>query len=173
MHTETTNEQPAKDNDQTHFGYQSVSADQKTRLVSDVFASVAENYDIMNDVMSGGVHRLWKARFVRGLGLRPGMRVLDLAGGTGDIGFAIAEQLLRRAARDGQDNGHQPPVTICDINPAMLAVGRDRAGDRGLVDAVTWSCGNAEDLPFDDREFDRVTISFGLRNVTHIDKALA
>ncbi len=168
-----TNPSREPSDDQTHFGYQSVSATEKTRMVGDVFASVASNYDLMNDVMSGGIHRLWKARFVRSLGLRPGMAVLDLAGGTGDIGFAIANRLERLAARDGQPAKGQPPVAICDINPSMLAVGRDRAVDRGLIDAVTWSCGNAEELPFDDRQFDRVTISFGLRNVTHIDKALA
>ncbi len=153
------------------FGFRTVSARDKTRMVGDVFASVASNYDIMNDVMSAGVHRIWKARFVAQLGLRPGMSVLDLAGGTGDIGFAIAGKLERQIKRQGLDI-EQPAVNICDINPAMLAVGRDRALDRGIVDQVTWSCGNAEQLPFDDRSFDRVTISFGLRNVTDIDAAL-
>ena len=163
----------ATDQESTQFGFETVTPGEKTQRVGDVFASVAESYDLMNDVMSGGVHRLWKARFVRGLGLRPGMAVLDLAGGTGDIGFAIAQRLERLTARADKTETHQPPVSICDINPSMLAVGRDRAVDRGLVEAVTWSCGNAEELPFDDRQFDRVTISFGLRNVTHIDKALA
>ncbi|MBV6631653.1 MAG: class I SAM-dependent methyltransferase [Alphaproteobacteria bacterium] len=160
---------------ETHFGERRVTADEKTQLVGDVFASVASRYDLMNDVMSGGIHRLWKARFVRSLGLRPGMAVLDLAGGTGDIAFAIVERLRRLAQREqgAGDAVLKPPVNICDINPSMLAVGRDRALDRGLEHQVRWSCGNAESLPFPDRSFDRVTISFGLRNVTDIDAALA
>ncbi|MEM6903898.1 MAG: class I SAM-dependent methyltransferase [Pseudomonadota bacterium] len=168
---------------ETDFGTRRVTATEKTQLVGDVFASVASNYDLMNDVMSGGIHRLWKARFVRDLALRPGMAVLDLAGGTGDIGFAIVERLRRVSLRGVSsretslpDQGVaviDPLVDICDINPAMLAVGRDRALDRGLEAQIRWSCGNAERLPFPDRSFDRVTISFGLRNVTDINAALA
>lgn len=175
----TESETRMRPDQQTSFGFQSVTAAEKTRMVGEVFASVAGNYDIMNDAMSAGVHRLWKARFVAGLGLRPGMRVLDLAGGTGDIAFAMIGKLGRAARRqyritsDGADTPAQPPVTVCDINPAMLMVGRDRAIDRGLIDGVQWSCGNAERLPFPDRSFDRLTIAFGLRNVTDIDAALA
>jgi len=165
------------DNVETDFGFQRVSAGEKTRMVGDVFSSVASRYDLMNDVMSVGVHRIWKARFVAGLGLRPGMAVLDLAGGTGDIAFAMAEKMDRISRRSlrrgsGPDVPATPPVTVCDINPDMLGVGRDRAIDRGLMNEVRFSCGNAEELPFDSRSFDRVTIAFGLRNVTDIDAAL-
>lgn len=170
--TETTGPRISGDVE-THFGERQVTATEKTQLVGDVFASVASNYDLMNDVMSGGIHRLWKARFVTSLGLRPGMAVLDLAGGTGDIAFAIVDRLRRANQREQGTEAIDPPVNICDINPSMLAVGRDRALDRGLENQVRWSCGNAESLPFPDRSFDRVTISFGLRNVTDIDAALA
>jgi len=120
----------------------------------------------MNDLMSAGVHRLWKNTLVDVLNPRPGERLLDVAGGTGDIAFRIVKRLMEKG-------GERPDVTICDINPAMLEVGRDRAVDRGLLQGLTWTTGDAEDLPFPDRTFDGYTIAFGLRNVTHIDKALA
>ena len=116
----------------------------------------------MNDLMSGGVHRLWKNALVDVANPRPGERFLDVAGGTGDIAFRIAASA----------QGERPDVTVCDINPAMLAVGRDRAVDRGLLKGLTWTTGDAESLPFPDRSFDGYTIAFGLRNVTDIDKAL-
>ena len=143
------------------FGYRDVPAEEKAGLVRAVFESVAPRYDLMNDLMSAGLHRLWKIALVDVLNPRPGERFLDVAGGTGDIAFRI----VRR-------QGEAPDVTVCDINPAMLAVGRDRAVDRGLLRGLSWTTGDAEDLPFPDRSFDGYTIAFGLRNVTDIDKAL-
>jgi demethylmenaquinone methyltransferase/2-methoxy-6-polyprenyl-1,4-benzoquinol methylase len=148
--------------EQASFGNRDVPAAQKAGMVRQVFESVAPRYDLMNDLMSGGVHRLWKNTLVDVLNPRPGERILDVAGGTGDIAFRI----LRR-------QGERPDVTICDINPAMLTVGRDRAADRGLLRGLIWTTGDAESLPFGDRTFDGYTIAFGLRNVTHLDKALA
>ena len=144
------------------FGEKQVSPDEKTALVRGVFDSVADKYDLMNDLMSGGVHRLWKDRFVRMIRPRPGLHYLDVAGGTGDISFRI-----RRAA------GPDARITVCDLDEAMLNVGRDRALDRGYADGFTWVTGNAEALPVPDNAVDVYTIAFGLRNVTHIDTALA
>lgn len=144
------------------FGYRDVPAAEKAGLVREVFASVAPRYDLMNDLMSGGVHRLWKNAMVDVVNPRPGEKLLDVAGGTGDIAF----RLLKR-------QGDRADVTVSDINPAMLEVGRDRAADRGLLRGLTWATGDAECLPFPDRTFDAYTIAFGLRNVTNIDKALA
>jgi demethylmenaquinone methyltransferase/2-methoxy-6-polyprenyl-1,4-benzoquinol methylase len=152
--------------EQAPFGYRDVPADDKAGMVARVFESVAPRYDLMNDLMSGGVHRLWKNALVDVLNPRPGERLLDVAGGTGDVAFRI----VRRQMGKG---GERPDVTVCDINPAMLEVGRDRAVDRGLLRGLTWTTGDAENLPFPDRSFDGYTIAFGLRNVTHIDKALA
>ena len=143
---------------QVSFGYEEVSPEEKTRRVGAVFSSVARKYDIMNDAMSGGLHRLWKDRFVRRVKPRPGEQILDMAGGTGDIAF--------RMAKAGAS------VTVSDINQDMLDVGVDRAMDRGL-DGLVWSCQNAEQLSFGDRFFDGYTIAFGIRNVTRIDRALA
>ncbi len=135
-------------------------------MVRKVFESVAPRYDLMNDLMSGGVHRLWKNILVDVLNPRPGEKFLDVAGGTGDIAFRILKRQM------GTKGGDRPDVTVCDINPAMLEVGRDRAVDRGLLSGLTWTTGDAETLPFPDRSFDGYTIAFGLRNVTDIDKAL-
>jgi demethylmenaquinone methyltransferase/2-methoxy-6-polyprenyl-1,4-benzoquinol methylase len=143
------------------FGYRDVPKAEKAGMVRGVFESVAPRYDLMNDLMSGGVHRLWKNALVDVVHPRPGEKLLDVAGGTGDIAF----RLLRR-------QGGRPDVTVCDINAAMLRVGRDRAIDRGLLQGLTWTTGDAESLPFPDRSFDAYTIAFGLRNVTDIDKAL-
>jgi demethylmenaquinone methyltransferase/2-methoxy-6-polyprenyl-1,4-benzoquinol methylase len=147
------------------FGYRDVPASEKAELVARVFESVAPRYDLMNDLMSAGVHRLWKNAMVDVLNPRRGERFLDVAGGTGDIAFRIA-----RRVGPGESGGAE--VTICDINPAMLEVGRDRAADRGLLRGLTWTTGDAESLPFPERSFDAYTIAFGLRNVTDIDKAL-
>src|SRR5512135_2191590 len=144
------------------FGYRPVEPEQKTALVRGVFASVASRYDVMNDLMSGGVHRLWKARFIEAVRPRPGERLLDVAGGTGDIA-------LRFLARAGEGAS----AVICDLSPEMVAVGRDRAIDRGRVTGLFHVVGNAESLPVADRAVDVYTIAFGLRNVTHIDAALA
>jgi demethylmenaquinone methyltransferase/2-methoxy-6-polyprenyl-1,4-benzoquinol methylase len=152
----------AKPDDPTaSFGYRDVPAPEKAGMVREVFASVAPRYDLMNDLMSAGVHRLWKNTLVDVLNPRPGEKFLDVAGGTGDIAFRIANRQRER-----------PDVTICDINPAMLDVGRDRAVDRGLLQGLTWTTGDAEGLPFPDCSFDGYTIAFGLRNVTDIGKAL-
>jgi demethylmenaquinone methyltransferase/2-methoxy-6-polyprenyl-1,4-benzoquinol methylase len=144
--------------DSVSFGYEEVSPQEKTERVGAVFSSVARKYDIMNDAMSGGMHRLWKDRFVRRVKPRPGEQILDMAGGTGDIAF-------RLAARGAT-------VTVSDINQDMLDVGIERAMDRGL-DSLVWSRQNAEILSFPDRFYDAYTIAFGIRNVTDIDKALA
>ncbi len=139
------------------FGYEDVAPDEKTARVGGVFSSVAKNYDLMNDAMSGGMHRLWKDRFVRRLQPREGEQVLDMAGGTGDIAFRIAES--------------GASVTVADINPDMLAVGMERAAKRGL-DSLVWTEANAETLTFPDTFFDAYSIAFGIRNVTDIPKAL-
>ncbi|EGD59838.1 demethylmenaquinone methyltransferase / 2-octaprenyl-6-methoxy-1,4-benzoquinone methylase [Novosphingobium nitrogenifigens DSM 19370] len=140
------------------FGYEEIPAEEKTARVGAVFSNVAKKYDIMNDAMSGGMHRLWKDRFVSRVKPRAGERILDMAGGTGDIAF--------RLARSGAD------ITVCDINQDMLDVGMERAEKRGIT-GLEWSCQNAEQISFPDRGFDAYTIAFGIRNVTHIDRALA
>ena len=140
------------------FGYQDVAPEEKTRRVGEVFASVAAKYDVMNDLMSGGLHRLWKDEFVRMVRPRDGERILDMAGGTGDIAF--------RMEKAGAS------VTVADINPAMLDVGIERAAKRGVTSLV-WREENAETLSFPDRSFDAYTIAFGIRNVTDIPAALA
>lgn len=139
------------------FGYEDVAPEEKTQRVGAVFSSVAAKYDIMNDAMSGGMHRRWKDRFVRRVKPQPGEAILDMAGGTGDIAFRMAE----RGAE----------VTVADINQDMLDVGVERAMERGITGLV-WSRQNAEQLDYLDRQFDAYTIVFGIRNVTHIDKAL-
>ena len=144
--------------DTVSFGYTEVSPTEKTAKVGEVFARVAQRYDIMNDAMSGGMHRLWKDRFVARVKPRAGERILDMAGGTGDIAFRLA----RRGAH----------VTVSDINPAMLEVGQGRATRKG-IDGLDWSEQNAETLSFGDTAFDAYTIAFGIRNVTHIAQALA
>jgi len=146
--------------DTTHFGYRDVPVAEKTGLVRGVFDSVADSYDLMNDLMSMGVHRLWKRHFVATSGISAGNRVLDLAGGTGDIA-ALLSPLV----------GGSGAVVLSDINPSMLEVGRRRLEDRGIAGNIRYALANAESLPFPSRSFDAVTIAFGLRNVT--DKALA
>lgn len=142
------------------FGYQKVSPEEKTSRVRGVFDSVADNYDLMNDLMSGGMHRLWKRFALAQTGLRPGQHALDVASGTGDLGAGLARQV-----------GRQGLAVLADINREMLSRGRDRLIDRGLAAQVRFVIANAECLPFPDRSFDCVTIGFGLRNVT--DKAAA
>jgi demethylmenaquinone methyltransferase/2-methoxy-6-polyprenyl-1,4-benzoquinol methylase len=144
--------------EEVSFGYENVSPEEKTQRVGAVFSNVAAKYDIMNDAMSGGMHRLWKDRFVRRVKPQPGEAILDMAGGTGDIAFRMAE----RGAE----------VVVADINQDMLDVGIERAMKRG-IDGLTWSRQNAEALTYPDKQFDAYTIVFGIRNVTHIDKALA
>ncbi len=144
--------------EQVSFGYEEVSPEEKTARVGAVFSNVARKYDVMNDAMSGGMHRLWKDRFVRRIKPQRGEAFLDMAGGTGDIAF--------RLAAAGAE------VTVSDINQDMLDVGIERAMERG-IDGLVWSRQNAEELSFEDRVFDGYTIAFGIRNVTRIDAALA
>ena len=145
----------------THFGYQEVAVQEKAGLVREVFDSVADSYDLMNDLMSLGVHRIWKRDFAANSGVGLGDRVLDLAGVTGDI----AALLSKRVGANGR-------VVLSDINEAMLNVGRQRLEDQGIVGNVSYAIANAEHLPFDSGEFDVVTIAFGLRNVTDKSAAL-
>ena len=157
--------QSDRPSERTSFGFREVDLDDKQGLVDDVFDNVAENYDLMNDLMSGGFHRLWKSELVTALGpprsSTRSFKVLDVAGGTGDIALRIAE---RSASAD---------VTVVDINAAMLSVGRRRAEERRLARRIQFVDGNAEALPFPSGQFDGVTIAFGIRNVPRIDRALA
>jgi demethylmenaquinone methyltransferase / 2-methoxy-6-polyprenyl-1,4-benzoquinol methylase len=149
----------------THFGFRTVGIDHKQAMVDDVFDKVAPRYDMMNDLMSGGLHRVWKDILVTALNPPRNERsfsALDVAGGTGDVAFRIAA-----AAGAGTQ------VTVCDINEEMLAVGRERAVPRGLEGRVSFTAGNAESLPFPDRNFDACTVAFGIRNVPRTDMALA
>jgi len=150
---------------ETDFGFRKVPIDEKRRLVRGVFSRVASDYDLMNDLMSAGIHRLWKNEMVAWLRPRPGIEVVDVAGGTGDIAFRILERAGGAAAG--------VRVTVLDANPDMLAVGRERAFDRGLCDGLDWLCGDAEALPLADRGVDAYTIAFGIRNVPRIEAALA
>jgi demethylmenaquinone methyltransferase / 2-methoxy-6-polyprenyl-1,4-benzoquinol methylase len=147
--------------DTTHFGYRDVQAEEKAGMVADVFHSVADKYDLMNDLMSLGVHRLWKRYTIEMSGVRHGQRVLDIAGGTGDLAAKFAEIV-----------GDSGEVYLSDINSSMLEVGRSRLVDRGITGNVRYVQANAEVLPFPDNYFDCITIAFGLRNVTDKDKAL-
>ncbi|HTI85154.1 MAG TPA: class I SAM-dependent methyltransferase [Alphaproteobacteria bacterium] len=150
------------------FGFRRVPERDKEPLVRAIFESVAPRYDLMNDLMSGGLHRLWKATLVNTLRPRPNMKVLDVAGGTGDIAFRILDA-MGGPARCTAAGGH---VTVADINAAMLAVGRSRAEERGSAQAMTFVTADAERLPFEDGSADAFTIAFGIRNVTHIENVL-
>jgi demethylmenaquinone methyltransferase/2-methoxy-6-polyprenyl-1,4-benzoquinol methylase len=146
------------------FGFRRVPQGEKAPLVRAVFDSVAERYDLMNDLMSAGIHRLWKAEMVACLNPRPGQRLVDVAGGTGDIA---------RRALPGLAPAVGGGVVVCDANPQMLEIGRARALDEGILAGIEWIAGDAEALPFADRSFDLYTIAFGLRNLTRLDPALA
>ena len=150
------------DKDTTHFGYQTVPIAEKAGRVARVFDSVANRYDLMNDLMSFGIHRLWKRFAIALTNVRPGHRVLDLAGGTGDLAARLARQV-----------GSQGWVVLTDINAAMLAEGRRRLIDEGIAGNVSYVQADAEKLPFTDNSFDRITMAFGLRNVTTKENALA
>ena len=154
----TTSEKMA---DETHFGYKTVATEEKEKMVGEVFSSVAAKYDIMNDFMSMGVHRLWKRHFVLTSGIEKGHKVLDLAGGTGDIAKLLAPKVTK--------SGH---IIVGDINQEMLDVGKDRLIDAGLYGLVTTQQMNAEELPFEEDTFDLISMAFGLRNVTNQQKAL-
>lgn len=147
--------------EETEFGFRRVPRAAKSRLVREVFDTVARRYDLMNDLMSGGVHRLWKNAMVDWLAPRPGQLLLDVAGGTGDVAFRLVTRTRGRAR-----------ITVCDINEQMVRVGRDRAIDRGILENIDWLVGDAQALPIAERSVDAYTIAFGLRNVTDIDAAL-
>jgi len=150
-----------KNKESQWFGYKKVNPNDKIDLVGDVFDSVATNYDLMNDLMSGGIHRIWKNRFISMIHPTDKKSLLDVAGGTGDIAFRYRKKA-----------GKNSKITLCDINKEMLSVGKTRAIDRGYINGFKWVKGNAEKLPFKDNSYDIYTISFGLRNVPKIDDAL-
>ncbi|XP_058888872.1 2-methoxy-6-polyprenyl-1,4-benzoquinol methylase, mitochondrial-like [Acipenser ruthenus] len=179
----------------THFGFETVSEDEKTEKVYKVFENVAQKYDVMNDAMSLGIHRLWKDALMHLMSPTPGTLLLDVAGGTGDISFRFLDYIRSRQDREAHRDtlsrqsaswqeiteAYQPgqsdtqggvQAVVCDINKEMLKVGRQRAADRGYGTGLSWVVGNAEELPFDNDKFDFYTIAFGIRNVTHIDQAL-
>jgi demethylmenaquinone methyltransferase / 2-methoxy-6-polyprenyl-1,4-benzoquinol methylase len=152
---------------QTHFGYSQVDESAKADKVAEVFDSVAPKYDVMNDLMSGGLHRVWKAFTIGQTQLRPGMKVLDVAGGTADLASAMAKKVMPQ----GVSAGNKGEVWLTDINGPMLNLGRDRLLNEGFTSPAV-QC-DAEKLPFASNYFDRVTVAFGLRNMTHKELALA
>ena len=148
----------------TDFGFRVVPESEKPALVRALFDGVAGRYDLMNDLMSGGIHRLWKNAMIDWLAPRPGLELIDLAGGTGDIAFRILDRI--GAAGPGR-------ITVCDLSLEMIEIGRTRAWDRGIVTGIDWICGDAENLPLRDGSADAITMAFGIRNVTHIDRTLS
>jgi demethylmenaquinone methyltransferase / 2-methoxy-6-polyprenyl-1,4-benzoquinol methylase len=172
----TRAEQPPTTHDSTtHFGFREVAVADKAPLVRRVFDSVAPRYDLMNDLMSAGVHRLWKSTLIAAIAPKPGELLLDVAGGTGDIATRYLDAVDRAGDRAGDAAPAAPDAraVVCDINGEMLTVGRDRAIDGGRLDGIAWVAGDAEHLPVAGSSIDVYTIAFGLRNVTHIDAALA
>ena len=155
--------------EQTHFGYETIDSEEKEGRVGAVFDSVAGKYDLMNDVMSAGIHRAWKNWYVWQTGVKPGEAVLDLAAGTGDITLRLAKRMRGKEA--GADIEGQ--LVSSDINAAMLKIGEERLTNKGWLKNLEFVIANAEALPFADNSFDLITMAFGLRNVTHQDKALA
>ncbi|XP_046385039.1 2-methoxy-6-polyprenyl-1,4-benzoquinol methylase, mitochondrial [Ischnura elegans] len=168
------------DERQTHFGFQTVREDEKEHKVHHVFETVAESYDKMNDAMSFGIHRLWKDVFIQRLSPTLDTKLIDVAGGTGDISFRFLrylqvigqQKLTSQDLKSSQECDDDQKVTVCDINEAMLAVGKKRAEKLGYFNEINWVHGNAEKLPVESGKFDAYTIAFGIRNVTHIDKVL-
>ncbi|MGH1471821.1 MAG: bifunctional demethylmenaquinone methyltransferase/2-methoxy-6-polyprenyl-1,4-benzoquinol methylase UbiE [Cellvibrionaceae bacterium] len=159
---ENSGQSPNEGNDTTHFGFEQVKAAEKAGRVAGVFHSVAAQYDVMNDFMTAGIHRLWKRYTIEAAAARPGQRILDIAGGTGDLTIPFSRIV-----------GEQGQVVLADINDSMLNVGRDRLTDKGIVGNVVYLQTDAQFLPFPDNTFDCITIAFGLRNVTDKDLALA
>lgn len=162
----TSDAPPSPGDDTAPFGFQDVPAEQKPSLVRSVFESVADRYDLMNDLMSGGIHRSWKRAMMDWLRPRAGQRFIDVAGGTGDVAVRILDRIRSRAPDTGSC------IVVCDLTPSMLLIGRNRALDRGILRGIEWINGDAQGLPFADRTFDAYTIAFGLRNLTHLDTAL-
>ena len=186
---------PDTASEKTHFGFKEINKEDKQEKVYEVFKNVAEKYDLMNDAMSFGIHRLWKDCFVSTLNPLPGMKFLDVAGGTGDIAFRIINAIdyhQRQKHSESQSNTNftdtdpklegvngkplfknpQADVVVCDINDAMLKVGERRAMDIGISDRLEWIQGDAQKLPFDDNTFDAYTIAYGIRNVTDVQLAI-
>jgi ubiquinone/menaquinone biosynthesis methyltransferase len=169
---------PAKNPESTQFGTENVTPEEKTAKVREVFDSVADQYDIMNDLMSGGVHRLWKNHLIRKIRPKAGLTYLDVAGGTGDIAFRIKEAIDKKSqnpnipSRPRACMHGDTQISLCDLNWDMLRVGRDRAVDKGWLNDFEWVTGNAESLPIPSNSVDVYTIAFGLRNVTRIDDGL-
>ncbi|OMO54437.1 UbiE/COQ5 methyltransferase [Corchorus olitorius] len=163
----------------TSFGFKEVREEQKSQMVGHVFDSVALKYDLMNDIMSAGLHRLWKDRLVSKLNPFPGMKHIDMAGGTGDVAFRILDAINRIKSKPMNPTGdnlqEEAQIYVCDINPNMLNVGKKRATERGLGEdkSLLWLEEDAETLRFEDNSMDGYTIAFGIRNVTHMEKALA
>ncbi|KAM7509560.1 hypothetical protein LguiA_020013 [Lonicera macranthoides] len=164
----------------TSFGFKEVREEEKSQMVGNVFTNVASSYDLMNDLMSAGLHRLWKERLVSKLNPFPGIKHLDVAGGTGDVAFRILEtvnSVSRRGIQDMLESNlrEDTQIYVCDINPNMLNVGKKRAQERGLGEdgSLIWVEGDAEALKVEDESMDGYTIAFGIRNVTHIEKVLA
>lgn len=160
----TENNNSSNNDTQTNFGYQKVSHPEKKNLINEVFSSVASKYDVMNDLMSFGVHRIWKDKFVRKIA-NLNAKIIDVAGGTGDIAFRVYAR-----ARQVNKNIH---ITVCDLNPDMLKICQDKAINQNILDNFDTKICDAENLPFDDNTFDYYTISFGIRNVASIPKALS
>ena len=158
-----------KEKEQTHFGYETIDSEEKEGRVGAVFDSVAGKYDLMNDVMSAGIHRAWKNWYVWQTGVKPGEAVLDLAAGTGDITLRLAKRMRGKGA--GADI--EGRLVSSDINAAMLKIGEERLTNKGWLKNLEFVIANAEALPFADNSFDLITMAFGLRNVTHQDKAIA
>jgi len=158
------------DSETVSFGFEDIAAEEKEGRVRGVFASVASRYDLMNDFMSAGVHRLWKHDTISRLNPQPGETLLDVAGGTGDLAKAFLERADRAEKR--RHAAHAATAVVCDINEEMLKAGQARSDLQSFGERISWVCGNAEALPFEDRSFDALTIAFGIRNVTHRDKAL-
>lgn len=158
-----------KEKEQTHFGYETIDSEEKEGRVGAVFDSVAGKYDLMNDVMSAGIHRAWKNWYVWQTGVKPGEAVLDLAAGTGDITLRLAKRMRGKGA--GADI--EGRLVSSDINAAMLKIGEERLTNKGWLKNLEFVIANAEALPFESNSFDLITMAFGLRNVTHQDKALA
>ncbi|CAK1552413.1 unnamed protein product [Leptosia nina] len=165
----------AKENEKkrTHFGFETINEEEKTKKVHEVFETVADKYDLMNDVMSMGIHRMWKDIFMQRLAPTPGTKLLDMAGGTGDITFRYINYLRNLGHRDTHKSSH---VTVSDINQAMLDVGKVRAERQGYTGdpsvSIDWLCADAETLPLPDDSYNAYTIAFGIRNCTHVDKVL-
>lgn len=159
---------PSRSGDETaSFGFQEVPAERKSSLVRGVFENVADRYDLMNDLMSGGIHRFWKRTMIDWLRPRAGQQFVDVAGGTGDVAVRIFDRI-----GGGSESTAGSRIVVCDLTPSMLAIGRNRTLDRGILRGIEWINGDAQRLPFADRTFDAYTIAFGLRNLTHLHEAL-